>query len=179
MLPDAAIRTSGVFGMIPMVIVPSARSILPALQLRICCFIRYAICDNRSIAISNRWICFDKVNLMSDEAAASHLTLDVDRTGNAAVVRCSGKLVAGVNDLLYHEVSQLIPSSKRIVLDLTDLTHMDSTGLGTVVRLYVSAKSAGCDLELINLGKRIRQLLGVTNLLSVFTIIGEHNVRIP
>jgi len=115
---------------------------------------------------------------MSDEAAASHLTLDVDRTGNAAVVRCSGKLVAGVNDLLYHEVSQLIPGSKRIVLDLTDLTHMDSTGLGTVVRLYVSAKSAGCDLELINLGKRIRQLLGVTNLLSVFTIIGEHNIRI-
>ncbi len=114
---------------------------------------------------------------MSDEAAVSHLTLDVDRTGNAAVVRCSGKLVAGVNDLLYLEVSQLIPGSKRIVLDLTDLTHMDSAGLGTVVRLYVSAKSAGCDLELINLGKRIRQLLGVTNLLSVFAIIGEHDIR--
>jgi anti-sigma B factor antagonist len=114
---------------------------------------------------------------MSDEATANHLTLDVDRTGNAAVVRCSGKLVAGVNHLLYLEVSQLIPGSKRIVLDLTDLTHMDSTGLGTVVRLYVSAKSAGYSLELINLGKRIRQLLGVTNLFSVFTVIGEHNIR--
>jgi len=114
---------------------------------------------------------------MSGEATASHLTLDVDRTGNAAVVRCSGRLVAGVNDLLYLEVSQLIPGSKRIVLDLTDLTHMDSTGLCTVVRLYVSAKSAGCVLELINLGKRIRQLLGVTNLLSVFTVIGEQNIR--
>jgi len=114
---------------------------------------------------------------MSDEATANHLTLDVDRTGNAAVVRCSGKLLAGVNNLLYLEVSQLIPGSKRIVLDLTDLTHMDSTGLGTVVRLYVSAKSAGCVLELINLGKRFRQLLGVTNLLSVFTVIGEQNIR--
>ncbi len=114
---------------------------------------------------------------MPGEATASHLTLDVDRTGNAAVVRCSGRLVAGVNDLLYLEVSQLIPGYKRIVLDLTDLTHMDSTGLGTVVRLYVSAKSAGCVLELINLGKRIRQLLGVTNLLSVFTVIGEQNIR--
>jgi anti-anti-sigma factor len=114
---------------------------------------------------------------MSSEAARSQLTLDVDRTGNAAVVRCSGKLVAGVNDLLYHEVSHLIPGHKRIVLDLTDLTHMDSTGLGTVVRLYVSAKSAGCDLELINLGQRIRQLLGATNLLSVFAVIGEHDVR--
>jgi anti-anti-sigma factor len=63
------------------------------------------------------------------------------------------------------------------VLDLTDLTHMDSSGLGTVVRLYVSAKSAGCALELINLGARIRQLLGVTNLLSVFTSVCEHDIR--
>ena len=114
---------------------------------------------------------------MFDETAPSCLTLDVARSGNAAVVRCGGKLVAGVNDLLYLKVSKLIPESKRIVLDLTDLIQMDSTGLGTVVRLYVSAKSAGCDLELINLGKRIRQLLGVTNLLTVFTVVGEHNIR--
>lgn len=114
---------------------------------------------------------------MSDDTRVSQLTLDVDRAGKAAVVRCSGKLVAGVNDLLYLEVSQLIPAYKQIVLDLTDLVHMDSTGLGTLVRLYVSAKSAGCDLELINLGKRIRQLLGVTNLLSVFAIVCEHDIR--
>jgi anti-anti-sigma factor len=116
---------------------------------------------------------------MSDEAAASRLTLDIDRAGSVAVVRCRGKLVGGVTDFLYFEVSQLIPGAKRIVLDLTDLTHMDSMGLGTVVRLYVSARSAGCDLELINLGKRIRQLLGVTNLLSVFAIVGENNIRMP
>jgi anti-anti-sigma factor len=114
---------------------------------------------------------------MSDPAATSHLTLDVHRTGSVAVVRCSGRLVSGVNDLLTHEICQLIPCSKRIVLDLTDLTHMDSSGLGTVVRLYVSAKSAGCALELINFGPRIRQLLGVTNLLSVFTTICEHDIR--
>ena len=116
---------------------------------------------------------------MSDEAATSLLTLDVERAGDATVVRCHGKLVAGVGDVLYAEVRQLIPDTKRIVLDLTDLTHMDSMGLGTVVRLYVSVKSAGCDLELINLGKRIRQLLGVTDLLSVFTVIGENDIRIP
>ncbi len=116
---------------------------------------------------------------MSDEAVASCLTLDVDRAGNAAVVRCRGRLVVGVNNFLYLEVSQLIPDTKRIVLDLTGLTFMDSTGLGTLVRLYVSARSAGCNLELINLGKRIRELLGVTNLLSVFAIIGEHDVRLP
>jgi anti-sigma B factor antagonist len=109
---------------------------------------------------------------MSHEAAAGLLALDIDRAENIAVVRCHGKLVAGVSEVLYAEVSQLIPGSKRIVLDLTDLTHMDSMGVGALVRLYVSAKSTGCDLELINLGKRIRQLLGVTNLLSIFTVIG-------
>ena len=113
---------------------------------------------------------------MPDPAAASPLTLAVDRTGNTAVVRCSGKLVSGVNDLLYLQVKQLIPDCKRIVLDLKDLTHMDSMGLGTVVRLYVSAKSAGCDLELINLGKGILRLLRVTNLLSLLTTIGKTGV---
>ncbi len=104
----------------------------------------------------------------------SLFSLDIDRTDDEAVVRCHGKLVAGVTDLLYREVSQLIPNTKRIVLDLTDLTHMDSMGLGTLVRLWVSTKSADCELELVNLGPRIRHLLGVTNLLSVFTVIGEN-----
>jgi len=105
---------------------------------------------------------------MPDQAVASLLTLVVDRSGEDAEVRCSGRLVAGVNDRLYVEVSRLIPSSKRILLDLTDLSHMDSTGLGTLVRLYVSAKSAGCTLLLFNIGKPIRQLHGLTHLLSVF-----------
>jgi anti-sigma B factor antagonist len=116
---------------------------------------------------------------MSDPVTATCLAIEIDRTPNAAVVRCRGKLVAGVNGLLYAEVRQLIPDTKRIVLDLTDLTVMDSMGLGTVVRLWVSAKSAGCDLELINVGARIRQILSVTNLLSVFTVVGENGIRIP
>jgi anti-sigma B factor antagonist len=114
---------------------------------------------------------------MPDQAAASPLTLVVDRSGNAAAVRCSGRLVAGANDRLYLEVSQLIPSSKRILLDLTDVTHMDSTGLGTLVRLYVSARSAGCALPLFNIGKPIRELLGATRLLSVFEVIGNNNTK--
>jgi anti-anti-sigma factor len=115
---------------------------------------------------------------MSREAAASPLTLEIERAGDTAVVRCRGKLVAGVNEVLYAKVSQLIPETRRIVLDLTDLTHMDSMGLGTVVRLYVSARSAGSNVELINLGKRIRQLLSVTNLLPVLSAIGQQGITV-
>jgi anti-anti-sigma factor len=116
---------------------------------------------------------------MSDPVSVNRLSVDVEVTGDTAVVRCGGKLVAGVNDFLYTEVSRLIPEHKRIVLDLTDLSYMDSMGLGTIIRLYVSARSAGCELALVNIGARIRHMLGVTNLLSVFAICGEHSIRIP
>jgi anti-sigma B factor antagonist len=109
----------------------------------------------------------------------TQFAIQIERASGVALVRCRGRLVAGVRESFYTDVRQLIPDSKRIVLDLTDLTQIDSMGLGTLVRLYVSAKSAGADLELINIGKRIRQLLGVTGLLEAFAIIGDGGIRIP
>ncbi len=105
------------------------------------------------------------------------LTLDIHRNGATVVVRCHGKLVAGVDDVLYTKVKELIPHSKRIILDLTDLVRMDSMGLGTLVRLYVSARSANCTLELMNLGKQVKQLLGTAHLMSAFSIVGEHYIK--
>jgi len=60
------------------------------------------------------------------------------------------------------------PESKLIVLDLTDLERIDSMGLGTLVRLHVSCKAAGCRLQLDDVGKRIKELLSLTNLLGIF-----------
>jgi len=114
---------------------------------------------------------------MSDEAPPI-FSLQVEHTPDAALVRCSGRLITGVTDMLYRRIKELIPKNKRIVLDLTDLTHMDSTGLGTLVRLYVSARSAGCTLELINLSQGIRKVLALTNLLEVFSVIGEHHIKL-
>lgn len=115
---------------------------------------------------------------MSSQIAANQVRLEVERKGDLALVMCHGRLVAGATGQFYAQVHDLIPGSKRIVLDLTHLEYMDSMGLGTLVRLMVSSKSAGCSLELVNLGKRIKELLGVTHLLTVFTIIGEQGVRI-
>jgi anti-anti-sigma factor len=104
-------------------------------------------------------------------------TLEVEDRGGTALVRCHGRLVAGITDLLYVPVSQLLPTHQRLILDLSDLTHMDSMGLGALVRLYVSARTKGCSLELLNLGKKVRELLIMTNLLPAFTIVGEHDIR--
>ena len=115
---------------------------------------------------------------MSQAAAVSLLTLDVERDGDVATVKCHGKLVLGVCDVLTSKVRELIPETKRIILDLTDLSNMDSIGLGTLVRLYVSAKAGGSCVVLVNIGPRVRQLLGITNLLSVLTDMCEQGVNI-
>lgn len=115
---------------------------------------------------------------MSQAAAADRsLAIHVERNASMSIVRCSGRLVAGCTDAFQREIKPLIPEYKRIVVDMRDVTHVDSMGLGTIVRLYVSAKSGGCSLELANIGPSVRQLLGVTHLISVLAIIGEYNVR--
>jgi anti-anti-sigma factor len=114
---------------------------------------------------------------MSD-ASLSPLTLDVEVTGDVALVRCRGKLAMGTTGILHSRIKKLIPEHKRIVLDLSELSHMDSSGLGALVALFVSARSAGCSLELINLSHGIQRVLSLTNLLSVFTVIGETGVRL-
>jgi anti-anti-sigma factor len=110
-------------------------------------------------------------------ATPAPFTLEIEDHGSTAVVRCHGKLLAGFTDLLYVPVSQLLPTHQRLILDLADLTHMDSMGLGALVRIYVSAGTKGCQLELRHLGKKVRDLLIMTNLLSSFTIVGEHDIR--
>ena len=115
---------------------------------------------------------------MPDSAPEPVLTVDVERcTGDVFVVRCHGRLVAGETHVLASKVVPLIPLTRRIVLDLSDLKHTDSMGLGSLVRLYVSAKSAGCSLELMHLSKQIQHLLGLTHMLSVFTVIGENGIK--
>jgi anti-anti-sigma factor len=115
---------------------------------------------------------------MPTQPTTPPLTLEIETTADTAIVRCQGRLVTSSTDALYLPVAQLIPTHKRIVLDLTGLTQMDSMGLGTLVRLAVSARSKGCRLELLNLGKKVRDLLVMTNLLSVFTIVGEHGIKL-
>jgi len=103
--------------------------------------------------------------------------LEIEDRGTTAIVHCHGKLTAGHTDLLFLPVSDLLPTHQRVILELTHLTHMDSMGLGALARIYVSAKNRGTNLELRNLGQKIRDLLILTNLLPAFTITGERNIR--
>ena len=93
------------------------------------------------------------------------------------VVECRGRLIRESTEQLRATVKPLIPQTKCLVLDLTGLAYMDSSGLGALVGLYVSARTSGCQLQLINLNQRIRQLLGMTNLLSAFEACGKYMIK--
>ena len=113
---------------------------------------------------------------MTQTAAVNTLAFTVEHKGDAAIVRCRGRLVAGLCSDFHAKIKPLFSESKRVVLDLTDLDSVDSMGVDILVRLYASAKSAGSCLELINLNKKVRDLLGITNLLSLFGDMCEKGV---
>jgi anti-sigma B factor antagonist len=107
------------------------------------------------------------------------LTLKNIAIEDATVVECSGFLTAAFAPELKAHVRGMLPSAKPIVLDLRQVVFMDSSGLGTVVALYVSAKAARSDLRVINLTKQIRDLFQVTRVLSLFDCGGEFMMKFP
>ncbi len=106
------------------------------------------------------------------------LVLQTDATPESTVVRCSGRVISSTADVLKNHVKPQILRDRRLVLDLSEVTFMDSMGLGTIASLWVSSKNARCQLELINLSPRIRDLFTVTHLLSLFEACGESNAKI-
>ena len=112
------------------------------------------------------------------EESQKVLSFEFERDGDTAVVKCRGRLVAGATEELYQEVKRLLPETKVVVVDLAELTYVDSTGLGTLVRLHTSARKLGCEFKLLHLGKQVRNLLKMTNLLSVFAQAEEHGINI-
>ena len=107
------------------------------------------------------------------EAPPSGLRLETSSADDATIVRCCGDLTMEHSPALGSHVKGMIPNAKRIFIDLQEVNRMDSSGLGAIVGLYISARKAKCELILVNYNKSIRNLLGLTNLLSVFEVCGQ------
>ncbi len=85
-------------------------------------------------------------------------------------IKCHGRLVSENTAEIRELVAPLIVRGGHIVLDFTDLEYLDSSGLGALVGLKVSAINRGlCVLELVNLTPRVKKLLSITNLLQLFS----------
>jgi anti-sigma B factor antagonist len=90
--------------------------------------------------------------------------------GDVVLLDLKGKITLGEGDeLLKDKVNSLVNQGhKKIVLNLADVPYIDSAGLGEVVRTYTTVSRQGGSLKLLNLTKRITDLLAITKLLTVF-----------
>jgi anti-sigma B factor antagonist len=91
-------------------------------------------------------------------------------SGDVVVLDLKGKITLGEGDeLLKDKVNSLVNQGhKKIVLNLAGVPYIDSAGLGEVVRTYTTVSRQGGALKLLNLTKRITDLLSITKLLTVF-----------
>ena len=111
---------------------------------------------------------------MIDKAKTMRLTLQSELKDNVAVIRCQGRIVAGEEvDALQAEFdkqTKIFGTStllvKRVVLDLSETDFIDSSGLGTMVRLFGVLRAADGDLKLCALSPFVQRVLEITNLLS-------------
>src|SRR5262249_16624494 len=116
---------------------------------------------------------------MSDPAPTPTFTVNVEQQVDCVIIHCSGRLIRESGSVLRDEAKKVIAPGRRVVIDLTNVTHSDSTGLSVIIGIYVSSKSAGCRLELVNLGPNIRKLFSIANLLSLFEPLGNGTFRLP
>ena len=94
---------------------------------------------------------------------------------DALVAECHGKLTLENTPALKDAVREKIGIHRRIIIDLKEVPQVDSSGLGTIVGLYVSARTRGCRLEITNASQQIREVFSMTNLLSLFEPAGRHH----
>ena len=98
-------------------------------------------------------------------------------SGDVVILDLKGKITLGEGDeLLKDKVNSLVNQGhKKIVLNLADVPYIDSAGLGEVVRTYTTVSRQGGSLKLLNLTKRITDLLSITKLLTVFETFDSEN----
>lgn len=96
------------------------------------------------------------------------------------VVEMEGRIVLGEeSNALREKVKSLLGEGKKqVVLNMSNVTYIDSAGLGTLVAAHHSAKSQGAALKLSNLGAKFQEVLQVTKLMTVFDVFPNETAAI-
>lgn len=96
---------------------------------------------------------------------------------NVSILDLGGKITIGESCVeLRNRIRELLKSgSKNILLNLGEVSYMDSSGIGELVSAYTSVTNQGGQLKLLNLTKKLHELLAITKLLTVFESYENEN----
>ena len=103
------------------------------------------------------------------------IKLNTRQVGDVSVVDVSGRITLGegssaLRDLLRELMTQ---GNKKILLNLGDVSYIDSSGIGELVSGYTTVSNAGGKLKLLGLTKRVQDLLQITKLYTVFEVFDD------
>ena len=101
--------------------------------------------------------------------------LTTRQVNEVTVIDVSGRITLGEgSSLLRDELRSLIGSNRRkILLNLADVSYVDSSGIGQLVAAFTTVSSQGGQLKLLNLTKRLKELLQLTRVISIFEVFDD------
>lgn len=108
------------------------------------------------------------------------LTTKVRQVGDVAIVDLTGKITLGENTgILRDELRSLLTQGhKNIILNMAGVTYVDSAGLGELVGAYTTATNQGGSVKLINLQGKMKDLMQITKLHTIFSIFDNEQAAV-
>ena len=107
------------------------------------------------------------------------LSLDSRHCGSVYVVRCAGRIIAGQESTLLEEaLKRGLREFNRLVVNVSDVNYLDSSGMGLIVRFLWHARTRGGDLRLAGPAPFVTKLLDITKLSAVFNIYDDEETAI-
>jgi anti-sigma B factor antagonist len=100
------------------------------------------------------------------------MKIDTRTVGDVHILDCSGKITLGEGTMaIRNTVREVLKNGgRKIVLNLSEVNYIDSSGIGELVSTYTTVTNQGGKLKLLNLTKKIQELLQITKLLTVFSV---------
>ncbi|MDD5542082.1 MAG: STAS domain-containing protein [Acidobacteriia bacterium] len=100
------------------------------------------------------------------------MQLKTRKIGEVNVVDINGKITLGEGNIILRDTIRNLLSrgEKKILLNLGDVTYIDSSGIGELVSSFTTTTNQGGQLKLLNLTKKVQDLLQITKLLTVFEV---------
>ena len=94
------------------------------------------------------------------------------RVDGVTILDLSGRIIlGGGSDVLRDQIRDLLDKNeKKILLNLGDITYIDSSGIGELVSAFTTVRSQGGELKLLNLPKKVHDLLQITKFFTIFDI---------
>jgi anti-sigma B factor antagonist len=108
------------------------------------------------------------------------MKIEKRKTGDVVILDLKGKILIGEGiDVLRDSINNTINEQEtKVLLNFAEVPYLDSTGLGEVVRSYTSIKKAGGVVKIVNLTNKVKDLLSVTKLITVFDTFEEEDKAI-